>query len=170
MKYLNLATRSTRLICAFLVAGSARPSAVEAPAQAPLKLDANKLAAVIDPLMSEWVNKQKGPGAVVTVATRDGLVFAKGYGHAEVEVGMPFTADATLVRPGSISKLFTGIAVMQLVDAGKLDLDKDVNAYLDFSIPTPDGGVPVTLRRLLRHRAGFEEHRFEGRDTRGEAV
>ena len=70
----------------------------------------------------------------------------------------PFTTDATLVRPGSISKLFTGIAVMQLVDAGKLDLDRDVNDYIDFNIPTPDGGVPVTLRRLLTHRAGFEEH------------
>ena len=66
--------------------------------------------------------------------------------------------DATLVRPGSISKLFTGIAVMQLVDAGKLDLDRDVNAYIDFAIPTPEGGVPVTLRRLMTHRAGFEEH------------
>jgi hypothetical protein len=62
------------------------------------------------------------------------------------------------VRPGSISKLFTGIAVMQLVDAGRLDLDRDVNGYIDFAIPTPQGGVPVTLRRLLTHRAGFEEH------------
>src|SRR5262249_54584026 len=76
-----------------------------------------------------------------------------------------FTADATLVRPGSISKLFTGIAAMQLVDAGKLDLDRDVNDYLDFAIPLPTGGVPVTLRRLLTHRAGFEEH-FNGLSSR----
>jgi hypothetical protein len=47
---------------------------------------------------------------------------------------------------------------MQLVDAGTLDLDCDVNEYIDFAIPAPDGGVPVTLRRLLTHRAGFEEH------------
>ena len=47
---------------------------------------------------------------------------------------------------------------MQLVDSGKLDLDRDVNGYIDFAIPTPQGGVPVTLRRLLTHRAGFEEH------------
>jgi CubicO group peptidase (beta-lactamase class C family) len=158
MKNLSLVPSATLLFCAFLAAGSARAIAVETPPQAPLKLDAAKLSAVIDPLMSGWVNTQKGPGAVVTVATRDGLVFAKGYGHADVAAGTPFTADTTLVRPGSVSKLFTGIAVMQLVDAGKLDLDKDVNAYLDFSIPTPGGGVPVTLRRLLRHRAGFEEH------------
>jgi CubicO group peptidase (beta-lactamase class C family) len=47
---------------------------------------------------------------------------------------------------------------MQLVDQGKLDLDRDVNDYIDFAIPTPAGGVVVTLRRLLTHRAGFEEH------------
>src|SRR5262249_34462880 len=53
--------------------------------------------------------------------------------------------------------LFTGIAVMQLVEKGKIDLDRDVNDYLDFRIETPPGGVPVTMRRLLTHRAGFEE-------------
>src|SRR5262249_2234779 len=53
-------------------------------------------------------------------------------------------------------KLLTATAVMQLVEQGKLDLDRDVNAYLDFAIPQtyPD---PVTLRRLLTHTAGFEE-------------
>lgn len=81
-----------------------------------------------------------------------------GYGFADIDAKKPLTADATLVRPGSISKLFTGIAVMQLVDAGKLDLDRDVNGYIDFAIPTPAGGVAVTLRRLLTHRAAFEEH------------
>src|SRR5262249_32312679 len=116
------------------------------------------IAGVVDPLMAEWIGRHKGPGAVVVVVTRDRPVFAKGYGLADIDAAKPFTADATLVRPGSISKLFTGIAVMQLVDAGRLDLDRDVNAYIDFAIPVPDGGVPVTLRRLLTHRAGFEEH------------
>jgi CubicO group peptidase (beta-lactamase class C family) len=126
--------------------------------QAPLELTAANLASVVDPLMAEWIDKRKGPGAVVVVVKRDALVFAKGYGFADIEAKKPFTADATLVRPGSISKLFTGIAVMQLVDAGRLDLDRDVNGYIDFAIPVPDGGVPVTLRRLLTHRAGFEDH------------
>src|SRR5262249_26317567 len=95
---------------------------------------------------------------VVVVVNRDGPVFAKGYGFSDIEARKPFTADATLVRPGSISKLFTGIAVMQLVDEGRLDLDRDVNDYIDFTIPAPEGGVPVTLRRFLPPRAGFEEH------------
>ena len=123
-----------------------------------LELTEANLAIEIDPLMAEWIDKHKGPGAVVVVVTRDAQIFAKGYGFADIEAKKPFTADATLVRPGSISKLFTGIAVMQLVDQSKLDLDRDVNTYIDFAIPTPAGGVPVTLRRLLTHRAGFEEH------------
>src|SRR5215471_5001631 len=126
--------------------------------RAPLELTTANLADAVDPLMAGWIDKRKGPGAVVVVVKRDAQVFAKGYGFADVEARKPFTADATLVRPGSISKLFTGIAVMQLVDAGRLDLDRDVNGYIDFPVPVPEGGVPVTLRRLLTHRAGFEEH------------
>src|SRR5207248_10594498 len=59
-------------------------------------------------------------------------------------------------RPGSISKLFTATAVMQLVEQGKLDLDCDVNDYLDFPIPKtyPE---PITLRQMLTHTVGFEE-------------
>jgi CubicO group peptidase (beta-lactamase class C family) len=147
------------LICAAafgLMAFHAR--AEPAAQQAPLELTDANLARVIDPLMANWIDKRKGPGAVVVVVKHDATVFAKGYGFSDIEAKTPFTADATLVRPGSISKLFTGIAVMQLVDAGKLDLDRDVNSYIDFTIPVPEGGVPVTLRRLLKHRAGFEEH------------
>jgi CubicO group peptidase (beta-lactamase class C family) len=132
--------------------------AAEAVPPTRLELTAANLASVVDPLMEEWIGKHHGPGAVVVVVTRDGPVFAKGYGFSDIDAKKPFTADATLVRPGSISKLFTGIAVMQLVDAGRLDLDRDVNTYIDFAIATPQGGVPVTLRRLLTHRAGFEEH------------
>src|SRR5438874_3608496 len=126
--------------------------------QPPLELTATSLADVIDPLMAEWINKHNGPGGVVVVVTRDAPIFAQGYGFSDFAAGKPFTADATLVRPGSISKLFTGIAVMQLVDEGKLDLDQDVNGYIDFAIATPEGGAPITLRRLLTHHSGFEEH------------
>ena len=134
-------------------AGAASPQPL-----APRELTAANLAGVVDPLMAEWIGKRKGPGAVVVVVTPEGPVFAKGYGFADIAARTAFTVDATLVRPGSISKLFTAIAVMQLVEAGRLDLDRDVNRYIDFAIALPDGGVAVTLRRLLTHRAGFEEH------------
>src|SRR5262245_11838807 len=149
------------LLFALFVAFGVGPSrAVAEPPlpETPLELTAANLAGVVDPLMANWIDKRKGPGAVVVVVKRDALVFAKGYGFSDIAAKRPFSADATLVRPGSISKLFTAIAVMQLVDAGRLDLDRDVNGYIDFSVPVPQAGVPVTLRRLLTHRAGFEEH------------
>ena len=73
-----------------------------------------------------------------------------------VEKRTPVDPDRTLFRPGSVSKLVTWTAAMQLVEQGKLDLDKDINAYLDFKIPEYDG-KPITLRQLMTHTAGFEE-------------
>ena len=64
--------------------------------------------------------------------------------------------ETTLFRPGSISKLFTWTAVMQQVEQGKLDLDADVNKYIDFKIP-PYEGKPITLRNIMTHTPGFEE-------------
>ena len=68
----------------------------------------------------------------------------------------PVDPKTTMFRPGSVSKLFTWTAVMQLVEAGKLDLDTDINTYLDFKIP-PFEGKPITLRNLMTHTPGFEE-------------
>jgi len=81
--------------------------------------------------------------------TRDAEVFAKGYGFADIDAKKPFTADATSVRPGSISKLFTAIAVMQLVEAGKLDLDRDVNRYIDFPIQYRRDNIELLAGRLF---------------------
>ena len=72
----------------------------------------------------------------VFVIVKDGkILFAKGYGYSDVAKRKPVIADETMFRPGSVSKLFTWTAVMQQVQAGKLDLDRDVNDYLDFKIP-----------------------------------
>jgi CubicO group peptidase (beta-lactamase class C family) len=95
-------------------------------------------------------------GAIVAVVQDGQVLLAKGYGDADVATKKPVVADQTLFRPGSISKVFTAIAVMQLVEQGKLDLDRDVNEYLDFAIPKTFA-EPVTLRRILTHTAGFEE-------------
>jgi CubicO group peptidase (beta-lactamase class C family) len=96
------------------------------------------------------------PGAVVVVV-KDGQVLTKrGFGYSDRKTHAPVDPDQTLFRPGSISKLFTWTAVMQQVQAGKLDLDRDINAYLDFKIP-PAFGKPVTLRNLMTHTGGFEE-------------
>lgn len=95
-----------------------------------------------------------GAGVVVV---RDGkVILAKGYGYADVTKRTPVSPENTLFRPGSVSKVFTWTAVMQLVQQHKIDLDADVNTYLDFKIP-PKFGKPVTMRNLMTHTGGFEE-------------
>ena len=95
-------------------------------------------------------------GAVVVVVKDGGVLFQKGYGFADVARRIPVDADRTLFRTGSVGKLFTWTAVMQLVEQGLLDLDRDINDYLDFRIPGRDDG-PITLRHLMTHTPGFEE-------------
>jgi len=95
-------------------------------------------------------------GAVVVVVKDGSILLQKGYGYADLETRAPVDPDATLFRPGSVSKLFTWTAVMQLVGQGKLDLDADVDTYLDFRIPQRDG-KPVTLRQVMTHTTGMEE-------------
>jgi CubicO group peptidase (beta-lactamase class C family) len=95
-------------------------------------------------------------GAVVVVV-RDGQVLTqRGYGYSDLERRTRVDPARTLFRPGSVSKLFTWTAVMQQVEQGRLNLDADVNQYLDFKIP-PREGKPVTLRNIMTHTAGFEE-------------
>src|SRR5215471_18600912 len=110
----------------------------------------------LDALIPSQLRNRNIAGAVVSVVKDGQVLFQKGYGYADVEEKKPVLPDQTLFRPGSISKLFTATAVMQLLEQGKLDLDRDVNDYLDFSIPKtyPE---PVTLRQLLTHTGGFEE-------------
>jgi CubicO group peptidase (beta-lactamase class C family) len=110
----------------------------------------------LDALIPSQLQNRDIAGAVVSVVKDGQVLFAKGYGYADFTAKKPVLADQTLFRPGSISKLFTATAVMQLVEQGKLDLDRDVNEYLDFTIPKTYPKA-VTLRRLLTHTAGFEE-------------
>ncbi len=72
------------------------------------------------------------PGAVVVVVKDGQPLTMRGFGYSNLKDAKPVDPENTLFRPGSVSKLFTWTAVMQQVQAGKLDLDKDVNAYLDF--------------------------------------
>lgn len=96
-------------------------------------------------------------GAVVVVVKDGQVLTERGFGFADVKSRRPVDPERTLFRPGSVSKLFTWTAVMQLVEAGKLDLDADINTYLDFKIP-PREGAPITLRNLMTHTPGLGEY------------
>ena len=120
------------------------------------EMTAADVSAFLDGLMPNQLAREDITGAVVLVIKDGKVLFTKGYGYACGDKKTPVLPDGTLFRPGSVSKLFTWTAVMQLVEQGKLDLDRDVNDYLDFKIP-PAYGKPITLRNIMTHTAGFEE-------------
>lgn len=95
-------------------------------------------------------------GGVVVIVKDGQILTERGFGYADVAAKIPVDPRTTVFRPGSISKVFTWTAVMQLVEQGKLDLDADINRYLDFSIP-PFAGQSMTMRNIMTHTAGFEE-------------
>ncbi len=95
-------------------------------------------------------------GAIVVIVKDGDVLTQRGFGYADVAARRPVDPAKTLFRPGSVSKLYTWTAVMQQVEAGHLDLDTDINRYLDFKIP-PFDGKPITLRNLMTHTSGFEE-------------
>lgn len=162
---LNLVT--ILLLIGAAVVLAAQSPAPQAPAQDALKqeapvagpagrpeLTASDVGAFFDGLVPLQLAREDVAGAVVVVVKDDGILFSKGYGYADVEKKAPVSPGGTLFRPGSVSKLFTWTAVMQLVEQGKLDLDRDVNQYLDFKLNAPK---PITLRNIMTHTPGYEE-------------
>ena len=122
--------------------------------------DRAELEAFLDGVMVANLGDKHINGATVAVVKDGALFFAKGYGWSDANRRSPVSADRTLFRIGSVSKLFTWTAVMQLVEQGKLDLDADVNRYIDFKIPDTYPQA-ITLRHIMTHTPGFEE---DGRD------
>ncbi len=94
-------------------------------------------------------------GAVVVVVKNGEILTQRAFGYADAETLKPVDPKLTLFRPGSVSKLITWTAVMQLIEAGKIDIDADVNQYLDFKVPA--AGKPITMRNIMTHTGGFED-------------
>ncbi len=143
---------------------TSNPQALAAPGTPPAgnrthDLTPADLAAFLDGIVPYAIHRGNIAGATIAVVAGGQVIFAKGYGFADVKSRKPVLPDQTLFRPGSVSKLFTWTAVMQQVQAGKLDLDRDINDYLDFRIPEKFG--PITLRDVMTHTPGFEDT-FDG--------
>jgi CubicO group peptidase (beta-lactamase class C family) len=119
-------------------------------------LDAADLSAWLDGRVP-YALKTGDIAGLTLVVVKDGKVLLqKGYGYADVGARIRMDPETSLVRLGSTSKPFTWTAVMQLVEQGKIDLDRNVNDYLDFRIEEKFG-KKITMRDLMNHRAGFEE-------------
>lgn len=149
------------LILAVLVCSSGIVGAQEAEVVQGLEPEVSEASifadaeAFIDGIIATQLEVHKIPGASVALVHNDQVLMAKGYGLADVERGLS-TDSSTMFRPGSVSKLFIWTAVMQLVEQGMIDLDVDINNYLDFTIPATFS-TPITMLDLMNHRAGFED-------------
>ena len=152
------------MLCS-LAAGAAVPPPATAPAESvapPTHVvasidDRAGLEAFFDGVLHVGMSEHHVTGAAISIVKDGQVLFAKGYGYQDVEKRTPVDTRTTLFRIGSTSKLFTWTAVMQLVEAGKLDLDADVNRYLKGLQLPAAFGKPITLRHILTHTAGFEE-------------
>lgn len=126
------------------------------PAPQPGPTNPQELELFIDDYFAQEMSKEHVPGAVFTLVKDGKIFFSKGYGYADLEKKIPVSPDKTLFRVGSISKLFTATAVMQLAEQGKLNLNDDVNKYLKhFKIPNTFP-KPIAFTNLLTHTDGFD--------------
>lgn len=139
-----------------------------APAPGP-PVDPIKLEAFVDGLIGGYMRDDHINGAVVAVVRRDGPVLLKAYGADKAD-GRPVDIDRTLFRIASISKTFTWLSLLQLVEDGKVRLDAPANDYLPPAAKIASDGFsePVLVRHLMSHTAGFEDAAVAGRLFRGD--
>ena len=126
------------------------------PPPAAHPLEKGDLESFFDGLVPLQMERSDVAGATVLVMKDGKELLKKGYGYTDIAKKTPVDPDTSMFRLASISKLFTWVSVMQLAEQGRLDIDADVNNYLDFKI-APAFGKPITLRNLMTHTGGFEE-------------
>lgn len=112
------------------------------------------VAPVLERFIEHEMADKHLPGLSIALVDDQRIVWARGFGVEHGIDSTPATAR-TVYRVGSVSKLFTDIAVMQLVERGKLDLDAPVTAYLPNFAPANRFQEAITLRELMSHRAGL---------------
>src|SRR5688572_7824431 len=137
---------------------------ISLPAHADL---AAVVAATVDPIIEAGLEASAAPGAAFVFVQGGRIVYARGYGVADLASGAAVDPARTVWPIASISKAVTTMAVLQLVDEGRVDLDTDINRYLRRLQVPAQGYPPLTLRHLLSHTGGLDElpgRQFDGRD------
>jgi len=104
----------------------------------------------IDELFKQW-DKKDSPGAAVGIFKDGRIVYARGYGMANLEYNIPITSQSVF-RVGSVSKQFTAMCIAILVEQGKISLDDDIKKYL---LEMPELDTPVTIRHMVHHTSGI---------------
>ncbi|WP_292083421.1 MULTISPECIES: serine hydrolase [unclassified Brevundimonas] len=124
-----------------------------ADAQATPVAEADNRAAAIDQLVQGEMASRRIPGLQLAIVKNGEIIFTGAYGQSDLETAKPVT-ERTVFGVNSISKAFTGVAAMQLVEAGKLDLDASVTQYLE---GLPASWEAITVRHVLTHTSGLPE-------------
>ena len=140
------------LIFSGLLAGCAARLTAGSP-----KRDAS-VESKIDDFVKARMVEQRIPGLSLAVVCSGKIIYARGYGTANLELGVPSASD-TVYALGSITKQFTAAAILLLVEDGKLGLDKSITNYLD-GLPAEWAGV--TVRHLLTHTSGIKDEDWIG--------
>ena len=143
-------------IAVFSVGVFALPASAQGPSSTG-KLDTNAVAAFVENLFPSEMSKRHIPGAVFVLVSGGQVAIARGFGFADLASRRPVDPNRTLFGVGSVSKLVTATAALQLVEQDRLDLTRDINAYLRSFRLEPHSETPVTLHHLLTHTAGFDE-------------
>ncbi len=124
------------------------------PPTVPPRKDYAATVAALEPFIEHEVRDKQLPALSVALVDGSEIVWARGFGFADPDRKIPATAT-TVYRIGSVSKLFTDIGIMQMVEAGRIDLDAPVERYLPEFKPANQFGKPITLRQLMSHRSGL---------------
>jgi serine beta-lactamase-like protein LACTB len=141
-----------RIAAVLLLLVAIRPLAAE-----PLIPAADRYAEAVrqlEPFIAREVADKGIPALSIALIDDQHIVWARGFGASDPAAGKKASAD-TVYRVGSVSKLFTDIAIMQLVEQGKLDLDAPVMRYLPDFKPDNPFDKPITLRQMMAHRSGL---------------
>ncbi len=112
------------------------------------------VARALEPFIQQELADKQLPAISIALVDDQQIVWAQGFGYADPGAKVPATAG-TIYRAGSVSKLFTDIGVMQLVERGELNLDAPITNYLPEFRPRNPYGKPITLRELMSHRSGL---------------
>lgn len=111
----------------------------------------------IDLFISKQAEKYHIPGIAACVIKGDKIVWSKAYGYADIETEKPMSTES-VINIASISKTITATAVMQLWEEKRLDLNADINTYLDFDIRNPHHPkAPITIKQLLTHTSSIAD-------------
>ncbi|NLY21645.1 MAG: serine hydrolase [Tissierellia bacterium] len=130
------------------------------PIFTPSGVNINGIESIVDNVMEEKIGN-KVPGSAVVVVKDGKIVFNKGYGKSNLEADSDVIPEDTVFEIGSISKIFTWTAIMQLEEEGKLKLEDDIRDFIGYERLELEFDTPITIKDLMNHTAGFEENASE---------